>query len=79
MTNHKPSAIFLAVLFTSLYALPAWADKRAVGDNVKLKSGFRKESTGWDFVHLEGSREQVGYQHGYLLFDHSPPRPYKRP
>jgi hypothetical protein len=28
---------------------------------------FREEKNGWTFVHLEGSPEEIGYQHGSLL------------
>ncbi len=31
------------------------------------KGSSRTEKNGWIFVHLEGTPEQVGYQHGYLL------------
>ena len=32
-----------------------------------MKGSYRFERDGWIFVHLEGSPEQVGYQHGKLL------------
>ena len=32
-----------------------------------LKGSYRFEDGGWIYVHLEGTPEQVGYQHGYLL------------
>jgi hypothetical protein len=36
----------------------------------RLQGAFRKPSeNGWTIVHLEGSPSNVGYQHGYLLFD----------
>jgi hypothetical protein len=34
-----------------------------------LKGSYRWQRNGWIYVHLEGSPEQVGYQHGYLLAD----------
>ena len=39
--------------------LPA-ADPRLVG-------AYKFNEGGWTFVHLEGTPEQVGFQHGYLL------------
>ncbi|MEJ2009427.1 MAG: C45 family autoproteolytic acyltransferase/hydrolase [Acidobacteriota bacterium] len=36
----------------------------------RLKGAFRRPpQNGWTFVHLEGTPEQIGYQHGYLLAD----------
>ena len=33
----------------------------------RLGGGYKFNQGGWTFVHLEGSPEQVGFQHGYLL------------
>ena len=36
----------------------------------RLQGAYRKPSdNGWTIVHLEGSPANVGYQHGYLLYD----------
>lgn len=35
----------------------------------KLKGSYRFELSGWIYVHIEGSPERMGYQHGYLLAD----------
>ncbi len=32
-----------------------------------LAKAFRTERNGWVYIHLEGSPEEIGYQHGYLL------------
>lgn len=32
-----------------------------------LAAAYRTERNGWIYVHLEGTPEEVGYQHGYLL------------
>ena len=32
-----------------------------------LTKAFRTERNGWVYIHLEGSPEEIGYQHGYLL------------
>src|SRR6516165_1071378 len=36
-------------------------------DAARLKKAYRFEKHGWIYVHLEGSPEEVGYQHGSLL------------
>ena len=33
----------------------------------RLAESLRFERDGWIYVHLEGTPEQVGFQHGYLL------------
>jgi hypothetical protein len=34
----------------------------------QLKGAFRRPPvSGWSYVHLEGTPEQIGYQHGYLM------------
>jgi hypothetical protein len=39
---------------------PAASDSR-------LNGGYKFNKGGWTYVHLEGTPEQVGFQHGYLL------------
>jgi Phospholipase B len=43
----------------------AWGE----GDPARLKGSSRSEKDGWIYVHIEGSPEAIGYQHGYLLAD----------
>jgi hypothetical protein len=33
----------------------------------RLEGSYRFERGGWTYVHLQGSPEQIGFQHGYLL------------
>ena len=33
----------------------------------RLQNAYRFERGGWTYVHLEGTPEQIGFQHGYLL------------
>ncbi len=33
----------------------------------RLHGAYRFEQNGWTYVHLQGTPEQIGYQHGYLL------------
>ena len=37
------------------------------GGDARLHGAYRFNEGGWTYVHLEGSPEQVGFQHGYLL------------
>ncbi|HXR40423.1 MAG TPA: C45 family peptidase [Terracidiphilus sp.] len=43
------------------------AASAALADDPRLKGGYRFNEGGWTYVHLEGTPEQVGFQHGYLL------------
>jgi len=42
------------------------ASSQAAADS-RLKGGYKFNEGGWTYVHLEGTPEQVGFQHGYLL------------
>jgi hypothetical protein len=35
--------------------------------DARLQGGYKFTKGGWTYVHLEGTPEQVGFQHGYLL------------
>jgi hypothetical protein len=51
-----------------LAAVPATTGMPARGaDDPRMKGAYRFEEGGWIYVHLEGTPEQVGYQHGSLL------------
>lgn len=46
----------------------AFGRGRDGGRDARIKNGFRKpDQNGWIFVHLEGTPEEIGFQHGYLL------------
>lgn len=49
---------------TAALAAPA---RTQAPDESRLAKGYRFESGGWIYVHLEGSPFNIGYQHGYLL------------
>jgi hypothetical protein len=53
---------------TALAAAPSGppASSKA-GQDSRLASAYRFDRGGWLYVHLEGSPEDIGYQHGYLL------------
>lgn len=57
-------ALLLALLFAQQHS------SRAVKGELQdpqLQGSHRFERNGWIYVHLEGSPERIGYQHGYLL------------
>src|SRR5712691_7538516 len=57
-------AVGIALLFVTAFRFQ-WKPLPAEDD--RLKGSYRYERNGWIFVHLEGSPEQIGYQHGTLL------------
>src|SRR5712692_1660164 len=63
---------FAALLISSLLLLAGFRFALPIhGANTekdeRLQGSYRFERNGWIYVHLEGSPEQIGYQHGYLL------------
>jgi hypothetical protein len=65
--QRRQQLLLLAATSLVLCSLPLQGGEPDRGDASKLNHGSRAEKNGWIFVHLEGSPEQVGYQHGYLL------------
>jgi len=58
----------------SFLAIPAFAaprsrttDAAATAKDPRLTGAYTFSRGGWKYVHLEGSPEQIGFQHGYLL------------
>ena len=66
--------IFLAALLvtsgylTGGHGYVAGADLES-SDAERLVGSSRLERSGWIHVHLQGSPDRIGYQHGYLLAD----------
>ena len=60
-------ALILVVTVLSLTAFRLGQRKRPPAEDDRLKGSYRFERDGWIFVHLQGTPEQVGYQHGKLL------------
>jgi len=57
-----------AVVFSFSIALLAFAAGVPAGvKDARLAGGYRFEHGGWMYVHLQGTPEQIGFQHGYLL------------
>ena len=72
----KPYAIFLqawgalAFVFLSspfLFDLLFAVQPLSGGQQALLAKGYRFERAGWVYLHVEGSAEARGFQHGYLL------------
>ena len=57
--------LIAAALSISALGLAQW--KPTVSEDDRLKGSYRFEQNGWTYIHLEGSPEQIGYQHGKLL------------
>jgi hypothetical protein len=57
-------ALVLSLLFAQQYSSRF---ARAETQNQQLQGSYRFERNGWIYIHLEGSPDRVGYQHGYLL------------
>ena len=59
----------VGALFAAGHATPAARARSAAAgaSDPRLKGAYRFEDGGWIYAHLEGTPEQVGFQHGYLL------------
>jgi hypothetical protein len=55
-------AALLLIAATSVASIPAFA-----APDARLQGGYKFNEGGWTYVHLEGTPERVGFQHGYLL------------
>jgi hypothetical protein len=60
-------ALLLVVAFLTLAAFRFSQWKPTISEDDRLKGSYRFERNGWIYVHLQGSPEQIGYQHGKLL------------
>lgn len=56
----------LLLLATASMALCAAAPASSATDP-RLQGAYKFTDGGWTYVHLEGTPEQIGFQHGYLL------------
>ncbi len=65
-SSYRCASVFRSAAILVLMMVPVLA--RAAEDP-RLAGGYRFERAGWKYVHLEGTPEQIGYQHGYLLAD----------
>ncbi len=76
--NHLPLAVAITVCFclAAVYMLirgdrqissTVSAAGRSDSGDPRLAGSYRWERGGWIYVHLAGTPDQVGFQHGYLL------------
>ena len=59
------TVITFVALSVSALCLAQW--KPTISEDDRMKGSYRFDRNGWVYVHLEGSPEQIGYQHGKLL------------
>jgi hypothetical protein len=62
-----PSTILIMVAVASGGLRPCHGGDTRPADSERLLGSYRFERDGWIFVHLEGTPEQIGYQHGSWL------------
>src|SRR5438128_1364102 len=55
----------IAIFSMSGFRFVQW--KPTISEDDRLKGSYRFGRNGWIYVHLQGSPEQIGYQHGKLL------------
>src|SRR5438105_2020906 len=53
------------LVFLTGFRFVQW--KPTVSEDDRMKGSYRFERNGWIYVHLEGSPEQIGFQHGKLM------------
>jgi len=57
-----------AVTAAACFSVPVGAAAKAVdSSDARLTGSYKFNEGGWTYVHLQGTPEQVGFQHGYLL------------
>jgi hypothetical protein len=61
------SCLIVALAVGFLFSTVSSANLPAVTAEPHLGPAYRFERNGWIFVHLQGSPNQIGYQHGYML------------
>src|ERR1043166_9900240 len=59
------SVLIMAALSFTVLTRAQW--KPTISEDDRMKGSYRFDRNGWIFVHLEGSPDQIGYQHGKLL------------
>ena len=61
------SAAFAAQLAPRLLPTLEISSSGADASDPRLKDAYKFNEGGWTYVHLQGTPQQVGFQHGYLL------------
>jgi hypothetical protein len=60
---------FMAILFVLISCNSSSPSKKTLSHQQIMVNATRSEKNGWIAIHLEGTPEVIGYQHGYLLAD----------
>ena len=63
----RGTRLLFAMFLLAVVSIPAIAGGGPKTADIRLKKAYRFEQAGWTYVHLEGSPQDIGYQHGYLL------------
>ena len=67
MSLQLPRKLSLSILaLAALTALSA-APFASAADDSRLKDAYKFNEGGWTYVHLQGTPQQIGFQHGYIL------------
>jgi hypothetical protein len=56
-----------ALLLLATTSVAALAASPSTAPDPRLDGGYKFKAGGWTYVHLAGTPEQIGFQHGYLL------------
>jgi hypothetical protein len=56
-----------SLLLLAAFAVPAFAGRPDAEHDPRLAGSYKFNEGGWTYVHLAGTPEQIGFQHGYLL------------
>ena len=57
----------LPALLVAASLLATFAASAAAAPDARLDGAYKFNEGGWTYVHLQGTPEQIGFQHGYLL------------
>jgi hypothetical protein len=60
-------ALFGTAVIWTTAGRPALGNEPPLAGSARPPGSYRFERDGWIYVHLEGSPEQIGFQHGSLL------------
>src|SRR5579884_4210289 len=55
------------ILLAFSFCASPFAGQAATRHDPRLEGAYSFERNGWTYIHLQGTPEQIGYQHGYLL------------
>jgi hypothetical protein len=65
--NKKASIALMLIFFAASLAFGQTENKLTSEQKAWLSKANRHEKNGWIYLHIEGSPEERGFQHGYLL------------